>query len=147
MLYWWPIAKHLSDFLAQLTAFTDWSVYPGSKGSAKDYPCVEVQWDQEAALSVHKPNQGNIVLWADIWVASDNVDPDDVYQQQYEAQLAILGCLREWGNALIEDLNLAVKLECPGIISQGTITRPTFGCRMIINMEWRGGKHYGYQEE
>lgn len=147
MLFWWPIVKHFSDFLGGRAEFAEpWSIYPGSKGSAKPFPCIEIQWDQEAALSVHKPHEGSIVLWADIWVASDNVGPDDVYRQQYEAQSAIFESLREWISALKTELNLAAKVECSGIVSQGTITRPTFGCRVIINIEWRGGRNYGYTE-
>ncbi|VBB05571.1 Hypothetical protein LUCI_0781 [Lucifera butyrica] len=138
MLYWWPIAKHVSAFLAAKPEFAaPWSIYPGSKGSAKSYPCIEVQWDEEAGVSIHKANQGNLTLWLDIWVRSDQVTPDEVYQQQYEAQLAILNSLEEWSDLLLEEVGLAVKIDCPGIASQGTITRPSFGCRMIITMEWR----------
>lgn len=138
MLNWWPIAKHLSDFLAARPAFSDlWSVYPGSKGSAKEYPCIEVQWDQESDLSIHNARQGAITLWADIWVLADEVEPIDVYQQQYNAQMVIANCLQEWSDQLLNDLDLAAKIDCPGIASAGTITRPSFGCRMILTIEWR----------
>lgn len=134
---WWPIAKHLVEFLKVRPLFADWSVYPGTKGTAKRLPCVEVQWDQEAALSVHKPNEGSITLWADIWVRSDKVESDEVYQQQHDAQSVIFDCLREWAASLIQDLGMAAKVDCPGIASEGTITRPSFGCRMIITVDWR----------
>ncbi|WP_434132760.1 hypothetical protein KIAC18_000293 [Sporomusa sphaeroides] len=138
MLYWWPVAKHLSDFLAVLPAFSQWSVYPGTNGSAKkNWPCCEVQWDQEAGLSINNPMEGTITLWVDFWVRSDNVEPDDVYQQQHDAQMAVLCCLREWSDKLLKDLKIAAKVDCPGIASAGTITRPSFGCRMILTIEWR----------
>lgn len=136
-MFWWPIAKHLSDFLALRPAFAEWEVYPGSKGSAKEYPCCEVQWDQEANLSVNNPNNGEITLWVDLWVLSDDVEPEDVYQQQHDAQTAIFNCLREWSDLLLKDLKIAAKIDCPGIASAGTITRPSFGCRMIITIDWR----------
>lgn len=141
MLYWWPVAKHLSDFLALLPGFEEWKVYSGSKGSAKKYPCCEVQWDQEAGLSAHNPKQGNITLWVDLWVRSDDVEPDEVYQGQHLAQMAILGSLREWSDRLLQDLGLAAKIDCPGIASAGTITRPSFGCRIILDIEWRKSRY------
>lgn len=141
-MLWWPIAKHLVDYLAAKPEFAEpWQVYPGSKGKAKEYPCVEVQWDQESGLSVHKSNEGNITLWVDIWVPSDEVEADAVYQQQYDVQHVILGSLREWSDLLIGDLKIAAQIECPGIASEGTITRPTFGCRIIITIEWRKSRY------
>jgi hypothetical protein len=137
-MLWWPIAKHLVDFLNTKPEFAEpWQVYPGSKGKAKEYPCVEVQWDQEAGLSIHKANEGSITLWVDTWVPSDDVEPDAVYQQQYDVQQVIFNSLREWSDLLLKDLKIAAKVDCPGIASEGTITRPTFGCRMIITIEWR----------
>ncbi|WP_312337232.1 hypothetical protein [Anaerospora hongkongensis] len=141
MLYWWPIAKHLSDYLASLPEFADWSVYPGSKGSSKKYPCCEVQWDQEAGLSVNKSNKGNITLWLDLWVRSDDVDPSEVYQRQHDAQVLILGIMRNWSDRLLHDMRVTVAVSCPGIASAGTITRPSFGCRIILDIEWRNSRH------
>jgi hypothetical protein len=141
-MLWWPIIRHLVDFLAakpELSA--PWQVYPGSKGKAKEYPCIEVQWDQEAGLSVHKQNEGFLTLWVDAWVPSDDVEPDDVYQQQYDVQSVILGSLWQWSDLLLKDLKIAAKIDCPGIASEGTITRPTFGCRMIITIEWRKSRY------
>ncbi len=137
-MLWWPIAKHFVDFLKTKPEFSDsWQVYPGSKGKAKEYPCVEVQWDQEADISVHNSDRGSITLWVDTWIVSDDVEPDVVYQQQYDAQQVILNSLREWSDQLLDDLEISAKVDCPGIASEGTITRPSFGCRMIINIEWR----------
>lgn len=136
-MLWWPIAKHLSDFLARLPAFEGWNVYPGTAGSAKRCPCLEIQWDQEAGLSIHNPGKGNVVLWVDICVRSDDVKPDEVYQRQHQAQASILKCLREWSDLLLEDMDISAKVDCPGIASAGTITRPTFDCRMILTIEWR----------
>lgn len=137
MLYWWPVAKHLNDYLTALPELADWSVYPGSKGSAKKYPCCEVQWDQEAGLLVHNANKGNITLWIDLWVRSDDVDPIEVYQRQHDAQVLILGNLQEWSDKVLEDMNVSINISCPGIASAGTITRPSFGCRIILDLEWR----------
>lgn len=141
MLYWWPVARHLSDFLAAQPFFTEWHVYPGSKGSAKQYPCCEVQWDQEAGLSVNKPTEGKITLWADIWIRSDNIEPAEVYQKQHDAQMFVLTNLRKWGDLLLRDLNISAAIDCPGIASEGTITRPSFGCRIIITIDWRRSRH------
>nr|WP_092074948.1 hypothetical protein [Dendrosporobacter quercicolus]NSL49574.1 hypothetical protein [Dendrosporobacter quercicolus DSM 1736]SDN23310.1 hypothetical protein SAMN04488502_11530 [Dendrosporobacter quercicolus] len=141
-MLWWPIAKHLVDFLAAKPEFAEpWQVYPGSKGKAKEYPCVEVQWDQESGLSVHKSNEGGITLWVDVWVPSDEVEPDVVYQQQYEVQRVILDSLRDWSDLLLKDLKVAAKVDCPGIASEGTITRPTFGCSIILTIEWRKSRY------
>ncbi|WP_312560856.1 hypothetical protein [Anaerospora sp.] len=137
MLQWWPVARHLSDFLARVPELTDWNVYPGSKGSSKKYPCCEIQWDQEAGLLTHNPNKGEITLWIDLWVRSDDVDPVEVYQRQHEAQVLVLGLLQEWSDKILDDLGLAAKISCPGIASAGTITRPSFGCRIILEIEWR----------
>lgn len=141
-MLWWPIAKHLVDFLTRQPIFADpWQVYSGSKGKAKEYPCVEVQWDQEAALSIHKSNEGSVTLWVDTWVSSEEVEPDAVYQQQYEVQKVILGSIRQWSDLLLKDLKIAAKIDCPGIASEGTITRPTFGCRIVLTIEWRKSRH------
>lgn len=145
-MFWWPIAKHLADFLAARPEFgDDWSVYPGSLGSAKQYPCIEVGWDDEAGLSLGRPDRGNLTLWVDIWVLSDEVEPAGAYQQQYDAQAVVRDCLLEWSDLVLKELGLSCKVECPGIASQGTITRPSFGCRMIITIEWRKGRYGGTQ--
>ncbi len=141
MLYWWPVAKHLSEFLAAMPYFAAWKVYPGSKGSAKAYPCCEVQWDKETELLINKPTNGDIILWVDLWVNSNNVEPIEVYDLQYAAQMAVLNSLREWSDKLLHDVGLAVNVECPGIASAGTITRPSFGCRIILSLEWRKDRY------
>lgn len=141
-MLWWPIAKHLVDLLAAKPEFAaPWKVYPGSKGNAKEYPCVEVQWDQEAGLFVYKQNEGALTLWVDIVVLSDDVEPDDVYRQQYDAQRVILDSLRQWSDLLLKDLKIAAKIECPGIASDATINRPSFTCRMVITIEWRRSRY------
>ena len=145
-MFWWPVAKHLSDFLAERPEFSEeWNVYPGSLGSAKTYPCVEIGWDDEAGLSLGRPDRGNLTLWIDTWVRSDEVEPAEVYEQQYVSQATIMACLNEWSNLLLKDLGLSADVKCPGIASQGTITRPSFGCRMIITIEWRKSRYGGTQ--
>jgi hypothetical protein len=69
------------------------------------------------------------------------VTPDEVYQAQHDAQTEILGSMRQWSDQVMKDLGLAVKVDCPGIASAGTITRPTFGCRIILTIEWRKSRY------
>lgn len=142
MLNWWPVVKHLSDYLAMLPEFLLWSVYPGSKGSEKDHmPCCEVQWNQETGISVNNPKAGEITLWLDLWGVSDEVNSDEVYAMQYAAQLAILENLREWSEQLLHDLGLTVSVECQGAAPHSASTLTTLGCRIILIIEW-GKKRY-----
>ena len=136
-MQWWPIAKHLVDFLADRPENSGFEVYAGTKGSAKPAPCLEVLWDEEGNLSIHQSNKGKVVLWVDIWLFTADVDDDVAYQKQFDAQINIISCLKKWQKNLNADLAIASKVDCPGIVSEGTIRRPTFGCRMILEIEWR----------
>lgn len=136
-MQWWPIAKHLADYLGERPENSGFAVYPGTKGNAKPAPCIEVLWDEEGNLSIHKSNQGKVILWVDIWLRSDSIDDTEAYQQQYESQVNILSVLKLWQKELNDDLGIAIKVDCPGVVSEGTIKRPTFGCRMILDIDWR----------
>lgn len=139
MLNWWLITKHLSEFLvARPELASNWLVYPGSKGTEKKYPCVEVQWHKEINLSIHRQKEGYITLWVDIWVNSDNVDFVEVYKQQFDAQNVIVNCLHEWSDLLLNDLNLSAKVECRKIAPEGATIQPAFGSRLTIIIKWRG---------
>lgn len=139
-MLWWLIAKHLVDFLKdKLELAGQWQVYLGSKGSAKEYPCVEVQWNQETGISVYKPSEGGITLWVDTWVSSEQGSSDDVYQRQYDVQSSILDSLREWSDLLLRELQIVTKVECPSvaIAPEGAVSQSTLGCRIILIIEWR----------
>ncbi len=140
-MQWWPIAKHLVDFLTKRPENSGFEIYAGTKGTAKPAPCLEVLWDEEGSLSIHQSNQGKVVLWVDIWLLTVDVDDAVAYQKQFDAQVNIISSLREWQKKLCTDLAITSKVDCPGIVSEGTIRRPTFGCRMILEIEWRKSRY------
>jgi hypothetical protein len=134
---WWPIAKSLSDHLKTRGALSGFEIYTGTKGDSKTYPCIEVRWDDESAFFIHRSGEGTAVLWADVYVRLDNVDPGANYEQQYMAQVEIVDALFEWPIVLATELGLEAKISVDGVVADEENNRPTFGSRMIIKIKWR----------
>lgn len=134
---WWPIAKSLSDHLKTRSALSGFAIYAGTKGDSKTYPCIEIRWDDESAFFIHRSKEGTAVLWADVYVKLENVDPEAHYEQQYMAQVDIVDALLEWPGVLSTDVGLEAKIGIDGVVADGENFRPTFGSRMIIKIKWR----------
>jgi hypothetical protein len=134
---WWPIAKSLSDHLKTKSTLSGFDIYTGTKGDAKTYPCIEVRWDDESAFFIHRCQEGTAVLWADVYIRLEDVDPGANYEQQYKAQVEIVDALSEWSTILSTDIGLETKISIDGVVADGEKCRPIFGSRMIIKIKWR----------
>ena len=142
-LYWWPLIKHLVEFLnhrknkLDKLEFDGVDVYAGTKNSGKSYPCVEVTWDHEGNIDIYRSDKGNISLWIDIYLENDSEDPAAPYEILFQWQVKVLNALASWHEALKRDFRIAVKIDVPDILSDGDMQRPTCACRIITNIEWR----------
>jgi hypothetical protein len=140
--YWWPLAKSLAAFLneqqneAGKKIFEGVAIYTGTKGTAKSYPCIEVTYDGEQAISFTQ-FQGNVDLWADLWLKSSSNDPAEAYDLQDAMQQKVLAVLIEWPAQILEKLGIATKLTIKEITSDGDLYRPSVGARIVLNIEWR----------
>lgn len=142
-IYWWPLAKNLVDTIKKhkdqlgTFLFKDIEVYGGSKLNGKKYPCIEVTYDRESNVKIHRPIQGNVTLWVDINIKNNNANPSEAYEIMYHWQTEIIDCLTNWQNEIRTELGIAAKVEVEDIISDGDVQRPVCACRLAIYIEWR----------
>lgn len=141
---WWPLANNLVEYLKSLPDFSEDNVHAGIENPVKKYPCVEVLWEGETGIDLHKQSSGNISFWIDEYVK--NKESAEAYAALFFMQKNTLAALRNWPNHVKETLGLALKVTVSDIASDGETLRPVTGSRIILEIEWRGGKHYGYTE-
>lgn len=140
---WWPLAKCLTDHLkAQVDslgkpAFEGIDVYAGTKMKGKKYPCIEITWDGEADIAIHRPIRGIATLWMDIALNNSSPDPAEAYELLYHWQTEAIDALVSWPKRIIAEMGIAAKVDVTEIVSDGDMQRPTCACRLIIKVEWR----------
>lgn len=142
--FWWPLTNALVDFLNEQTAeegtplFDGVPIYPGTKGTAKkDYPCIEISYDDEGQIDFAQLYKGKLHLWIDVWVKSHSSTPSDAFQMQDDLQEKLLACLVDFPDYIREHLGVATHLVIEQIISDGEIYRPTMAARIVLGIEWR----------
>lgn len=134
---WWPLAKSLAAFLNANIVEDGLSIYPGTKGTGKKYPCMEITWDDETSINIQRPSTSNVRLWVDIALKSSGSDPADAYGLQDDYQNKVLCALSEWPQEILKEHGIASKVTVTDIISDGDINRPTSTARIVIQIEWR----------
>jgi len=134
---WWPLAKSLAAFLNEQIQDESLYIYAGTKGTGKKYPCMEITWDDETEVNIQRATSGNVKLWIDIGLKSNNSDPAQAYDLQDIYQNKALGVLKEWPQKVLQELGIASKVSVPDVISDGDIDRPTSTSRIVVNIEWR----------
>lgn len=142
--FWWPLTNALVDFLNEQKTeegtplFDGVPIYPGTKGTAKkDYPCIEISYDEEGRFDLATNYKGNTRLWVDVWVKSHSSAPADAFRLQDDLQERLLSCLVDWPDYIQEHLGVAAHISVDQIISDGEIYRPTMAARIVLNIDWR----------
>lgn len=142
-IYWQPLAKHLVQTMrnhkdsAGEDIFKGIEVYTGSKLTGIKYPCIEITWDRETNIKIHRPLQGNVILWVDINIKNNSPDPSEGYEILYQWQTKALDCIASWQKEIYAELGIAAKVEIVDIISDGDTQRPVCASRLVVNIEWR----------
>lgn len=142
-IYWWPLANSLCNSMRgakdQLGhyIFRGVDIYAGTKGTAKNYPCIEITWDCEENIFVCRPTQGHVRLWVDVCLQNDSDNPSAPYELLYHLQTEIIDLLARWPQRIMKEMQIAAKVEVPAIVSDGDIQRPTCVCRINVDIEWR----------
>lgn len=138
------MTEALVDFLNEQTEedgtplFEGVPIYPGTKGNAKkDYPCIEISYDEEGQIDFASLYKGKLRLWVDVWVKSHSSTPTEAFQLQDELQEKVLACLIDWPQYIREHLGVAAKIAVEQIISDGEIYRPTMAARIVLDIDWR----------
>jgi len=134
---WWPLAKSLAAFLNTQIIEEGLSIYPGTKGTGKKYPSMEITWDDETGIFIQKPTTSNVKLWVDIALKCNSSDPAQAYDLQDIYQNKVLCAIKEWPEQVLNELGIASKVSIPDIISDGDIDRPTSTSRIVVKIEWR----------
>lgn len=133
-LGWLPVMCTIEKILKEsenpvLQAF---SIYQGTKGTAKEFPCCEILWDNEQNISLHNGG-GNTGVWIDLFVMRGNDRPDsEAYAELYAAQLEVLELLGTFPRKLLADYGIAAKPDIKQIMSDGAEFTTTFGSRLFF---------------
>ncbi len=144
-MYWWPIIENLCKFLQSQPELAGIHIIAGGTDE-HIYPCIEILWDEERGIDPHKHNKGNITLWIDGWVENNDPAESTAYSLLYQLQKGFFDVIDKWPEYLVDQLGLAIKLTVGRTVSDGGTSRPIAGSRTILEIEWRGGKNYGYSE-
>lgn len=142
-IYWWPLTESLVETMNQEVdkegniVFKGIEVYAGTKQAGKKYPCIEVTWDNESGISIHRPIQGEVVLWIDIALKTNSSKPSEHYELMYPLQLKVFKVLGKWNSVIKQKLQISPIIEVTDVISDGDIQRPTCVCRIVTNIKWR----------
>lgn len=143
VLVWWPIVEHITNFIKtykddnNVLVFDGVDVYAGSKNKAKNFPCIEVTFDQESGIDIYRSVKGDIGIWIDIGVLNSGDDPVEAYREIYPYQKNVLNSLHDWIEKINQDLKIAIKINNVEVVSDGDIQRPTVMSRLILNLNWR----------
>lgn len=137
VLVWWTIIKHLKNYAKAQPELEGTAVRAGAKKPKDPYPCIEILWDDETGISLFTANKGELTIWIDVWIRSDEKDPGTAYDILNGLQNQICVVLIRWTDVLLDDLGIAVKLSLREAVSDGDSNRPLAGSRMVIEIEWR----------
>ena len=99
-MMWWPLANNLVEYLKSLPDFSEDNVHAGIENPVKKYPCVEVLWEGETGIDLHKQSSGNISFWIDEYVK--NKESVEAYAALFFMQEKTLAALRNWPNHVKE---------------------------------------------
>ena len=131
---WFPVMKTVENLLKESHALQGVAIYQGTKGTAKDFPCIEIVWDNEAGISTHTGG-GDTGVWIDTMVnRAEEKDDSEAYEKLYEIQQAMLSALDGFPRRLLTDYGIASKADVKQIVSDGAEFTTTFGSRAFLTV-------------
>lgn len=133
-LGWLPAMCTVENILKEtenpvLQAF---KIYQGTMGTAKEFPCCEIIWDNEKGISLHNGG-GSTGVWIDLYVRRGDDRPDaEAYKELYGAQLEVMELLEQFPRRLLVDYGIAAKPDVTQIASDGAEFTTSFGSRLFF---------------
>lgn len=134
---WYTLIKHLRDYARLQPDLAGIEVRAGAKKPKDPYPCMEILWNDEAGISIYGTHKGELNVWIDLWVMSDDLDPMIAYETLSTLQNKVCQVLVRWSDALVDELGVAVNLTLVKAVSDGDVNRPLANSRMFIKINWR----------
>lgn len=143
---WWPIIENLRDYLQACasqegSALAGVDIHAGAADPITVYPCLEILWDEEGKIDLHRGADGIMTIWIDAWVQNDDDDPSVLYGLLHDIQKGYFGVLDNWTNYLKETLQVAAHVKVSRTVSDGDTNRPIGGSRSILEVDWRRSQY------
>lgn len=139
----WPMAKHLRDFLQNDAAYENDDIHAGyaDKPSTKGR-VVEVTWDEENVEGPHQ-NGGTVLLWVDCMITNADRTPGSADEKLYALIEAVLATMfpddkaSGWPAQMMRSLGIAANVKLERVVSDAGTRVPLHSARIIIRIDYR----------
>lgn len=142
MNMWWPITKHLNDFLLARPEFCDLD-YPimvqmgATRQDPSKLPAVLILRNKEGNLDFHRRRQGTVFLWLEFWVSNASTDPSVAYELLSVLEETTVSTLHDWVKAMVPDLGIACVVTIPAWRGDGDTIRPKCISQLTLQIDWK----------